>query len=140
MVGEEGPPGLGRRGVPHAWAGILGGAEPALSGRDGARSGQGVRGPPPTDAPPTRARERRRVRTPTRGRESGYGTGLIGPKKPEAVVSKTWGCGLNFLKDEPQEMAVPPRASKALRRGLKFSKGWPRIVERSGFNFLRCHR
>ena len=43
VVGEEGPPGLGRRRVPHAWAGISGGAEPALSGRDGTRQGQRVR-------------------------------------------------------------------------------------------------
>jgi hypothetical protein len=46
---------------------LSGGAEPALSGRDGARSGQGVQSPPPTDVPPTTARQRQRVRTPTGG-------------------------------------------------------------------------
>jgi hypothetical protein len=44
------------------------------------------------------------------------------------------------LKDEPQEMAVRPRASKTWGGGLNFSKGWARIVERSGFKFLKGHR
>jgi hypothetical protein len=46
---------------------------------------------------------------------------------------------VDFLKDEPQEMAVPPRASKTCG-GLNFSTGWPRIAERWCFKFLKCHR
>ena len=42
-VGEERAPGLGRRGMPHARAGISRGPETALSGGDGARQGQRVR-------------------------------------------------------------------------------------------------
>ena len=82
--------------TPHAWAGISGAAEPALSGRAGARSGQSVGTPPPTDAPPTRARRGQRVRTTIRRGKARYGTGLIGPKnlrawsqKPEGSASKT---------------------------------------------------
>jgi hypothetical protein len=85
------PPGF----APNPCSGwIPGGPEPALSGRDGARSGQGVQAPPPTDAPPTRARQGQRVRTTIRRGQARYGTGLIGLKnlrpwseKPEAVVS-----------------------------------------------------
>ena len=46
-----------------------------------------------------------------------------------------------YIKGRPEKSnggAAP--GLENLRRGLKFSKGWPRIVERSGFNFLRCHR
>ena len=71
-VGEERAPGLGRRGMPHARAGISGGAEPALLGRDGAWSGQGVRSPSATDAPPTGARQRQR------GEDDHPGTGKPG--------------------------------------------------------------
>jgi len=63
----------------------------AVGRREGARSGQGVRSPPSTDVPPTRARQRQRVRMPTRGRESRVRDRLIGLKnlrgrlqKPEA--------------------------------------------------------
>ena len=73
--------------TPHAWAGISGAAEPALSGRAGARSGQSVGTPPPTDAPPTRARQGQRVKTTTRGRESGVGDRTDRPQKPEGLVS-----------------------------------------------------
>jgi hypothetical protein len=61
-----------------------GGAEPALSGRDGARSGHGVQSPPPTDVPPTRARQGQRVRTTIRRGKARYGTGLIGLKNLRA--------------------------------------------------------
>jgi hypothetical protein len=55
----------------------------------GPRSGQGVRSPPPLDAPPTRARQGQRVKTTTRGRESRVRDRTDRSQKPEAVVSKT---------------------------------------------------
>ena len=82
-------PGGALEGVPHARAGISGGAEPVLSGRDGARSGLDVHSPPPTDVPPTRARQGQRVKTTTRGRESGVGDRTDRPQKPEGSASKT---------------------------------------------------
>ena len=91
VVGEDRPPGLGRRGMLGLES--LAGPEPALS--DGMEHVSA-----------------KRVRTPTSGRESRVRRGL------------------NFLKDESQKMAVLLRAWK----------GWPRIVEGSGFNFLRRHR
>ena len=74
-------PAAGVRPPTHAQAGISRGPEPALSGRDGARSGQGVQSPPPTDVPPTSARQGQRVRTDGK---AGYGTGLIGLKNLRA--------------------------------------------------------
>ena len=84
----------------------------AVGRREGARSGQGVRSPPPTDVPPTRARQRQRVRMPTRGRESRVRDRLIGLKNLRGRLQKPGAVVLNFLTDEPQEMAVPSRASK----------------------------
>jgi len=58
--------------------------EPALSERDGARTGQGIRGSPPTDSPPTRGRQGPRVRTTIGEGKTRYGTGLIGLKNLRA--------------------------------------------------------
>jgi hypothetical protein len=85
VVGEERAPGLGRQGVPHAWAGISGGPETALTGRDRARSGQGVQSPPPPAAPPTRRGQGRRVRPPSgEGKPSRPGNRRISLKNLKA--------------------------------------------------------
>jgi hypothetical protein len=63
--------------------------------------------------------------------EARYGTGLIGLKNLRAS---------QLLEGRISGNSGAATRLENLRRGLNFSKGWPRIVERGCFKFLKCHR